>query len=107
MEDWRVPSEYDRVMETRSWINKIPYINFDSNHKVRVIPPFSGATIRFNVKNEETDKAVSVYLDCYNNLGCMDYPYWEVYPINGDTFRCKLDDTDDLLQEIRKEINTK
>lgn len=106
-EDYRVPYDYDRVTETREWINKIPYLKFHSSHEVRVIPPFAGVTInwntiRFNVKHK--DKAVSVYLDCYNNLGYMDEPYWEVYPIQGDAFRCLLNETDKLLNAIKEEI---
>jgi len=103
IKEWKVLSSYDIAMETRGWINKIPYLRFNNNHEVRVIPPFAGATIRFNVRYK--DKAVSVYLDCYNNLGCMDEPYWEIYPYKGDAFRCLLNETEKLLSAIDKELN--
>ena len=102
IENWEVTSRYDKVMETREWITKIPYLRFNPNHEVRVIPPFAGATIRFNVRNK--DKSISVYLDCYNNLGSMDEPYWEIYPYNGDTYRCFINEIDKLMEAINEEL---
>lgn len=68
--------------EWRKWIDKIPYINFDSDWDVKAIPPFSGAIIRYLIKDKSSNKVVSIYLDCYDELGLVGEPYWELYPDN-------------------------
>jgi hypothetical protein len=84
------------------WIAKIPAIQFDAGWLVRVIPPFTGAMVRFQVKSG--DKTASVYLDVYERLGSFGAPYWEVYPIDGDVERCAMDDVAELLTLIRKAV---
>jgi hypothetical protein len=95
--------EWDAMFETRTWSGKIPYLKFPNDVEVKVIPPFSGAVVRFLVKKGE--KSVSCYLDCYGILGAMDKPYWEIYPYEGDTYRCYIDETDDLMEKIVEELN--
>jgi hypothetical protein len=96
---------YDAVFETRKWCKEIPYINFKEEWKVKIIHPFCAATVRFLVAEEGKEgNRVSVYLDCYSMLGCMDEPYWEVYPYDGDTFRCKMNDTKALLDAIKHSL---
>jgi hypothetical protein len=102
-EDYMIPHEYDSYMETRKWIDKIPFIEFPANWKIQIIPPFGGASIRFRVKNGKS--YVSIYLDCYDNLGCVGEPYWEVYPYQTDTFRCGLNETDKLISAIQEILN--
>jgi len=96
---------YDNIMETRKWASEIPDLDFDPFWKVRVVPPFGGAVIRFYVKNPFNNRFVSVYLDCYGHLGTVDEPYWEIYPDkDGDASRFSLYDTVDLLNGIRASL---
>lgn len=56
---------------------------------VRVIYPFGrcAARVTFTDKENELNR-VSTYLDVADQLGCMDRPYFEIYPaIGGDTER--------------------
>jgi hypothetical protein len=96
--------EYSAIMEHDKWMREIPYIRFPSDWEVQVSPPFSGAVVRFRVKKGKSD--ISVYLDCYDNLGFMGRPYWEIYPYNDDTFRCAMNDTDGLIQAISIALST-
>ena len=86
----------------REWGDKIPALQFDPEWMVKIIPPFTGAMVRFMVRSG--DKTASVYLDCHDSLGCMGEPYWEVYPIDGDTGRCLMAETDELMALIRQSI---
>ena len=87
----------------REWAGKVPAISFDSAWNIKVIPPFAGAMARFIV--EANGKSASVYLDCYNALGYMEAPYWEVYPVDDDTGRCNINDTDELIALIRRSVD--
>lgn len=101
-ESWLIPYRYDEVMETRKWMDLIPYISFPSEWKVKIIPPFGGLVVRFLIqlpKMEKNDR-VSIYLDCYDKAGSMGAPYWEVYPYRGDCGRCWMNETDKLLEMI-------
>lgn len=88
------------------WLDKIPYLNFPSTWQVKVIPPFAGAMIRFFVRTHRMpeDRRVSVYLDCDNKLGVSDGPYWEVYPLRDDVFRCTMKNTEALMDGIQDAI---
>ena len=83
----------------RTWVDKIPAIQFDADWQVKVIPPICGAMVRFVIL--KGGKQASIYLDCYDVLGCMGHPYWEVYPVDGDVGRCDMNDTTQLLALIR------
>lgn len=76
----------------------IPFIQFKPEWEIKIIPPFTGAMIRFIVKYN--DKTVSVYLDFFDNLGCYGEPYWEVFPVHDDTARHKMNDVSGLLESI-------
>jgi hypothetical protein len=92
--------EWEKAFQAREWCNKIPYLPFKANWLVKVIPPFGFAVARFLV-SEDGKNSVSIYLDCYDNLGYMGEPYWELYPYeNGDTFRCKLNEVNELIEAI-------
>lgn len=58
-----------KAFEWDKWRKEIPYIKFDPDCKVQVIPPFGRAVIRFVVSDGEN--TISVYLDCYDELGSM------------------------------------
>lgn len=84
----------------RESMEVIPHINFPSEWAIQIIPPFAGAIVRFRVKIPNVPGDVSIYLDFYDRLGSMGYPYWEVYPYQGDIGRCQMADVDELLRMI-------
>lgn len=84
--------------EWRRWTVEIPHIQFPSDWAVQIIPPFGGAVARFCV--HKNGKRVSIYLDCYDELGVVGQPYWEIYPYDGDTYRCLMNDTNELIEAI-------
>jgi hypothetical protein len=87
----------------RDWINKIPTIKFPKEWNIKIIPAFGGAMARFMV--QVTDKAsVSVYLDVYDRLGFFGSPYWEVYPVDDDCYRIPMNNTNELINIIKKSI---
>jgi hypothetical protein len=107
MEDYikkiNIRSEYGILMEHEKWIKEIPYLDFPKEWKIQISPPFAGAVVRFRVKYKEAD--ISVYLDCYDNLGCFGAPYWEVYPYDNDVYRCEMKNTEELIRVIQESIN--
>lgn len=88
------------------WIPKIPFLNFPKSWKIKIIPPFHGALVRFIVQtNKMPNKSfVSIYLDVDQSLGLWNGPYWEVHPVDGDVIRCDMDNTEQLLENIKKAI---
>jgi hypothetical protein len=106
-EDWKKRMDaqiaWDTNFEAREWVSKIPYLSFPSDVEYKAIPPFGGAVARFMVK--KGDKTVSCYLDCYDNLGYMSQPYFEIYPYKGDTYRFYLNEADDLVEKIVEELD--
>jgi hypothetical protein len=94
--------QYDIDMDTRWRVDKIPYLKFPTEWEVKIIPPFSGATVRFKVKYN--DITCSIYLDCYDNLWCYWEPYRELYSHEDDIFRCGMNETDKLIEAIRETL---
>lgn len=98
-----------KYVKYRDWANRMPELEFDADWKVKIIPPFGGALVRFIVS--KNDKHVSVYFDAYSQLSWMEedgkhIPYWECYPAsNGDIERFLLGEEKELLQEIRNVLN--
>lgn len=105
-EDQIILHKASEIIEVRKWCVEIPYINFPSEWDVKIIPNFSGSVIRFLVK-KNNDIKISVYLDCYDNLGCYGKPYWEIYPHKEDVFRCDMNDTKTLIKAINEELDNK
>ena len=95
--------EAERIMEYDKWVKEIPFISFDSNWQVKVIPPFCLAVCRFQIK--KGDAFVSVYLDCYDNIGIFGAPYWEIYPYDDDVYRVEMNNVDELMLRITESIN--
>lgn len=58
--------------------------------------------VRYNIQKGKA--FVSVYLDCFDNLGVYGEPYWEVYPYDDDIYRCDMKDTKKLLRAINHSI---
>lgn len=98
-EQWQINCEYSKVFESDKWRGEIPYLQFPQEWKIKIVPP-NMAVVRFIV--EHNNKRISVYLDCYDILGCVGEPYWEIYPYEEDTFRCLMNETDELLEAIKK-----
>lgn len=109
IEHWKLSSEMENKFEWRKWMVEIPYISFPSELKIKIIPPFAGAVVRFHAAlKDKPDHFVSIYLDCYDILGWVGQPYWELYPdSDGDTFRCAMKDTDELLQAIDRALKNR
>ena len=93
------------------WVKEIPYLQFDDDWKVKIIPPFAGALARFIVK--KGDKTVSVYFDGYSKLGYMydrnnnPIPYFEIYPAPNteDVKRYYINKVDEMINDIRIVLN--
>ena len=100
MERMEVLAKRDSIMESNKWIREIPYIKFKPEWEVKVIPPHAGAVVRFLVKHPDTKTIISVYLDCYDIMGSMGQPYWEMYPYKGDIERFFLNEVDQLVDAI-------
>ena len=98
-----ISQRFEDSFEHAKWVGQIPYINFKKEWKVKVIPAFGGAVVRFIVSFKEAE--ISVYLDCYDMLGRYGSPYWELYPHDEDVFRCDINDTKSLLQAIEYSLN--
>lgn len=103
MENYMIHYKMEELFEWRKWLQEIPYIKFAPEWEVKIIPPFGGAVARFKVKFN--DKEISIYLDCYDKLGCVGKPYWEIYPAkDGDTDRFLIEDTEGLINGIRESL---
>lgn len=90
---------YEQTFEPREWAGKIPALNFKAHWNVKILPPFGGAIIRFQA---ETNKGyVSVYLDCYDQLGIMGQPYWEVFD-GEDTERFLLEEYEQMMARVEE-----
>lgn len=100
MDKYLLTAKYHEAMESQKWVVEIPFIKFPSDWEIKVIPPFAGAVVRFQVKVPQARSPVSVYLDCYDRLGFFGAPYWEVYPHRGDIARCPMNDVKSLLEFI-------
>ena len=92
--------EIEEKEEWEKWTNEIPFIKWPPDWEVKAVPPSMGAIIRYQIKTPKC-AFISVYLDCYDRLGWVGKPYWEVYPHNdGECFRCLLKETDLLIKAI-------
>ena len=90
------------------WIHNMPSLHFEKEWGVQVIPPFGGALARFYIVNN--GRFVSVYFDPLNRLGIYGAdkpePYFEMYPYDGgDVQRYGIDETDEMMKDIRKVLN--
>ena len=94
------------VEETENWRDcmcKIPALPVKSDWLIQLLPPFGGAMARMRVGKGKA--SVSVYADFHDRLGCMGHPYWEIYPYQGDTFRCDIGEADELVAAIEQSLN--
>lgn len=96
----------EKEYEYSKWRKEIPYIEIPQGYLIKPIPNFTGSVVRFLASNKEQTSSVSVYLDCYDELGIVGEPYWEVYPVEGDTERILMNNVEELIGVIKKAIDT-
>lgn len=93
--------DIERSEDWRKIGKQTPFLDFDFDCKLKVIPPFAGAVARLLIQTQKAE--VSVYLDWFDKLGFVGEPYWELYPNEGgETSRYLLDETDELMKEIKE-----
>jgi len=106
--DFALILEVEQLQEYNKWTKEIPFIPFKKDWEVKPVPPHGGAIVRFLVRrNDIPEKSISVYLDCYDRMGCVGKPYWEIYPYGEDTYRCGMAEVEDLVAAIDKEFGNK
>ena len=96
--------KFGQLYEWEKWTKDIPFVRFPANWEVKIVPPFAGAVVRFVAKVGK--KEISVYLDCYENLGYFGSPHWEAYPINDNNMRYALKDWKKMIRAMNKEFNS-
>lgn len=109
---------YSKKFEHIKWRGLIPHIVFPKEWRIKIIPPFNGAMVRFEAYYG--NEWISVYLDCYKHLGFFYdkkdelIPYWEAYPMDedGSPSRFSLEAVDELINAMkaefkRRELNDK
>ena len=95
-------SYIQKIDEYGKWNKEIPFIELKDGYQCKPGPNSVGSVVRFLAKKKGSEKAVSIYLDCYSRLGsCGDKPYWEMYPSqDGDNLRFFMDDVEGLSKAI-------
>ena len=99
---------YDELFDNYFKVeNPPPFIPFKNDWDVLFTAPFYGASARFRIakRGGGLENSVSVYLDRFGMLGAVDHPYWELFPYDGDVFRCDMDDVESLVEAIEKSLN--
>jgi len=97
--------EVEQAQRWQDEVARLPWIQFPTDWKVKVIPPYGDAVVRFLVMLPD-GREKSVYHDTRSSLGMHfgdgdePIPYWEVYPVNGDVGRCRTDEVELLLEMI-------
>ena len=94
--------DIERQEKWREWAGKIPELQLKEGWKIKVIPSFGGALVRFLISVD--DASVSVYLDVNDSLGCVGQPYWEIHPLKDDVARFLMYETDDLINGIDESL---
>ena len=103
MSDYMDRYKMEKDLRWRDLSRQVPFIRLPDGYEFAPIPPFAGAAARMLVRKTGSENAVSVYLDTDNSLGFWTNgagepePYWEVYPVGGDTGRCEMADAETLV----------
>jgi|GEM_PF-1595468 len=104
-------AQMHKEFEWERFMYEIPKISFPKEWKVQLQPPYMTAIARFVAY--DGDEKISVYLDGFNTLGIYRFgsfkkedivPYWEAYEIEGETFRCDMNDTEELINVMKDEF---
>ena len=72
---------------------KIPVMKFPQDMTVEPLISCGGAVARFRLNG------YSVYLDCFCQLGIMEYPYWEVFD-GDDCHRFKMEKWQEMIDFV-------
>jgi hypothetical protein len=91
------------AFEWDKWVRDLPFLEFPSHWRVKIVPPYFGAIIRFYV-DDKRGGCVSVYLDGCNHLGYGPHPYWEAYAIDGGAKRFLVGEVEVLFSAINEEL---
>lgn len=84
---------------------QVPWLTLPAGYSFKATFPFAGAAARFRVcKADQPGRSISVYLDTKDVLGCVGEPYWEAYPIKGDTERFLLCEGEQLIAAVVAEL---
>lgn len=84
-----------RKMELWSyWIKNLPFLKFDSDWEVKIIPPYVDAIISFVVRKDS--KQVTVYFNILKE------PHWQMA---GEETKFSLGQEAQLLEAIRAEVS--
>lgn len=100
--------ELEKGLEYKRWMKELPFMEIPAGFKIKVVPPFHGAVVRFwiqKVGSVDMQDSVSVYFDSANVLGWMEHPYWEAYPIDGECQRYFVGEEEKMIADIVKELN--
>lgn len=109
-------SSYDAVKRSKleheeGWnyhSKEIPSFELRPGYRIKILPPYGGALIRFNIFHDHT--RFSVYFDANDALGSVREPYWEVYhnawSSGDDTKRFYTYQLHELLFEIYRTCET-
>lgn len=97
---YKIASQVDKTFKYIEWAQEIPAFEIPQGYKIKVIPPFRGALVRFLVIDSLTEKEISIYLDGYNLLGYYNGAYWELYPnMAEDVSRYPINSIDKVIAE--------
>lgn len=100
--------ELEQALDYRRWMEELPFMEIPSGFKIKVVPPWHGAVIRFWIQKVgavDNQDCVSVYFDSRNVLGSMSQPYWEAYPIDDDCQRYFVGEEEKMMSDIIKELS--
>jgi hypothetical protein len=95
-----------KTFEWDKWRVEIPFIPLNPDWLFKPVPPFGVGVARFHVRHKDHPETfVSIYLDCYDQAGCVGSPYWEIHPIDGDCARYMMSEVDDLVKGIQQSLD--
>lgn len=100
--------ELERALDYGRWMKELPFFTVPEGFKIKVVPPWHGAVIRFWIQKDDAvdmENSVSVYFDSMNVLGSMSQPYWEAYPIDDDCRRYFVGEEEKMMSDIVKELS--
>lgn len=98
----------EKALDYERWMKELPFLTIPEGFRIKVVPPFHGAVIRFWIQKADAvdmENSVSVYFDSANVLGWMSEPYWEAYSIDGDCARYKVGEEDKMMEDIVRELS--
>ena len=98
-------SKVESFYEYRKWIKEIDFFEIPNGWKFKPVPPFAGAVCRFGLQVGKV--SYSIYLDCYDELGFVGEPYWEVFEIDGDVKRFGIKQQKELIDCISKDSESR